>query len=258
MNTRLLINNIILALGIFFIAYYVVTGLVVTFHQSLLFLWPLAGAVCILRYVLVRRSLLTGLPVPLPGWFILAWRICLIVGFAFFAFVEFFIVRSSFEKAPGGLDAIVVLGARVNGRVPSGALGQRIDAAAEYLLENPDTVCVASGGQGYAEEITEAACIRDYLVAAGVAQERILLEEESVDTLSNLSNSLPLLPEGAKTVGVLTNDFHVFRSVHIARSLGGYEFYGVPARSTAWGYLHYAMREFCALVVGTLQGELHW
>lgn len=254
---RKIINDLILLLGVFCFVYYLGMGIFVRFGQSMLWLWPLGGAVCLVRYFLVRRSIRTGERVPLPRWFIVLWRVCLAAGFAFFFFVEYFVCAGAFEQAPAELDCVIVLGAKVNATAPSGALRQRIDAAAGYLEANPDTLCIASGGQGDDEGISEAQCIRDNLMALGIDGARIVLEDRSVDTYTNLQNSIPLLPEGTRTVGIVTSDFHVFRSLRTAAFQGwDYEFYGIPARSSRSGFLHYAVREFCAIVVSTLEGNL--
>ena len=118
---RQTLNNIILAVGILCLSYYLGMGLAVNFRQSMLWLWPLAALVCFVRYALVRWSIVTGLPVPLPGWFITLWRCALVVGFSFFFFVESFVVSGSFKKAPDDLPCIIVLGAKVNVTTPSGA-----------------------------------------------------------------------------------------------------------------------------------------
>ncbi len=256
MKKRKIVNNCILGLGIACFVYYLGMGVTVSFAQSLLFLWPLAGALCVGRWLLVRRSLRTGEPVPVPRGLVVLWRVLLCLGLAVFLFVECFVVGGAFERAPAGLDCVVVLGARVNGREPSGSLRERIEAAADYLQANPGTLCVASGGRGADEEISEAACIRDNLVARGVDPTRITLEEESTNTATNLRNSLALLPAGTRSVGVVTSDFHVFRALCTAHALGGYDFYGVPAASTVFGFVHYSMREFFALLEGALHGEL--
>lgn len=254
---RKIINDLILLLGVFCFVYYLGMGIFVRFGQSMLWLWPLGGTVCLVRYFLVLRSIRTGERVPLPRWFIVLWRVCLAAGFAFFFFVEYFVCAGAFEQAPAELDCVIVLGAKVNATAPSGALRQRIDAAAGYLEANPDTLCIASGGQGDDEGISEAQCIRDNLMTLGIDGARIVLEDRSVDTYTNLQNSIPLLPEGTRTVGIVTSDFHVFRSLRTAAFQGwDYEFYGIPARSSRSGFLHYAVREFCAIVVSTLEGNL--
>lgn len=250
-------NNLILVFGIMCIVYWLGMGLAVRFGQSLLWLWPLVGLMCIARHILVRRAMRTGRALPLSARAIRILRGALCAGLAVFALGEVFICSGAFERAPQGLDCIVVLGARVNGTRPSGALAQRIDAAAAYLADNPDTLCIASGGQGADEEMSEAACIAQYLAARGIAPDRIILEDESTDTLSNLKNSFALMPRDTQSVGIVTNDFHVFRALATARRAAPQlAFSGVPAPSTPYGFIHYAMREFFAVGAGLATGEL--
>ena len=183
----------------------------------------------------------------------------MIAAIAIFLAVECFVFSGAFQKPPEGLDAIIVLGARVDENGASGSLRQRINAARVYLEENPDTICIASGGQGEDEPMSEAECIRDYLLADGIDPERIFLEDCSTSTEENMRYSLPMLhalEEDAETVGIVTNDFHVFRALCLARKNGGFTFYGVPARSTVFGFIHYAMREFFTLSVSLVRGYI--
>ena len=256
MYIRKIKNNIILVIGILCILYYLAMGFAVRFGQSLLWLWPLVGSVCILHYFIVRRSIRSGEPVPVPKWCILLWRIALALGFSVFILVQTCILIAASKTPPAGLDAIIVLGAKVNGTQPSGALNERISSAAHYLKENPETLCIASGGQGPDEGISEAECIRRGLVMLGIDEKRIILEDSSTDTTTNFVNSFHFFPESTQKVGVVTNDFHVLRALWTARELSNLHFHGIPARSSSGGYIHYCVREFCAIIVGVLVGEL--
>lgn len=250
------VNLLFLIFGIVCILYYLGMGLAVRFGQSLLWLWPTVGVICIIRYALVRRSIKTGEPLPFSERLIKAIRILTALGLSIFLAGEAIISTGSFKTAPEGLDCIIVLGAKVNGTKPSGALSQRIWAASTYMLKNPDTLCIASGGCGKTEDMSEAECIRQYMTAQGVEAERIITEDKATDTHSNLVNSFAILPEGTKTVGIVTNDFHIFRALAMARKLSDLDFYGIPAKSTPYGYVHYLMREFFAVGEGILKGEL--
>ena len=249
-------NILILLFGILCIRYYIGMGLAVRFGQSLLWLWAVIGAACIARFILVQRSLSTGKPLPISPKLIRAGRIALAVFLAVFIAAECVICSAAAVVPEAGLDCIVVLGAKVNGTQPSGALTQRIRAAAEYLHENPGTLCVASGGQGADEGISEAECITLNLEALGIPRERIVLEDKSTDTLSNIENSLSLMPEGTARVGIVTNDFHIFRALATARHVSALHFSGIPAQSSVYGFIHYAMREFFAVGAGLAKGEL--
>ena len=165
------------------------------------------------------------------------------------------------DRPADGQDCtVVVLGCQVfpDGH-PSLMLRGRINAAYDYLTAHPDALCIASGGQGEDEPMSEAQCIRDYLIAAGIDPERIRLEDRSTSTEENMRYSLPMLRSletDVESVGIVTNDFHVFRALCLARKNGGFTFYGVPARSTVFGFIHYAMREFFTLSVSLVRGYI--
>ena len=48
------------------------------------------------------------------------------------------------------------------------SLRTRLDKALDYLEAHPEIPVVLTGGTGYGEEISEAACMYDYLTAHGV------------------------------------------------------------------------------------------
>ena len=251
------LNRFFLIAGILTLLYYLGMGITVRFGQSLLYLWPMLSAVCFARYFLWKRAWKQGKSSPLPRGWLTAVNIVVWAAIAVFFGVECFVLSGAFHTPAEGLDAVIVLGARVNDDGPSGSLRERIEAAAEYLEANPDTVCIASGGQGEDEPMSEAQCIYEGLVAAGIDPSRIQLEDRSTSTYENLQNSLPMLGEDVQTVGIVTSDFHVFRALCLARSFGGYsgwEFSGIPARSSFFGFIHYAMREFFTLSVSLVRG----
>ena len=129
------------------------------------------------------------------------------------------------RKPPADLDWVIVLGAQVKGRTPSRALKKRLDAAAKYAAENPGTRLILSGGQGSGEEITEAQAMYEYLQKNGIAPERMLKEERSTTTKENLEYSRSFVEPGAK-VGILSNNFHIYRALALAKRCGYEAVYG--------------------------------
>lgn len=255
-KSSVVVNRLFLIAGILCILFYLTEGITVRFGQSMLWVWLVGGLGCIARWFLWKRAWKQGKRAPFPRWLIYTVRVLAVLALAVFAYVESFVLSAAFQKAPDGLDAIVVLGARVEADGPSGSLNERIDAAADYLRRNPDTLAVASGGQGEDEPMSEAACIRDHLIAAGISQDRILTEDTSTSTVENLRNSFALLGDQVQSVGIVTNDFHIFRAVRVGQALGDYEICGVPARSFPFGFIHYAVREFFAISVSFLRGNM--
>lgn len=147
------------------------------------------------------------------------------------------------------VDAVIVLGAGVNGETPSMALQSRINAAAEYLQKHPGVPAVLSGGQGPGERITEAEAMRRAL--EGRVDNPLLLEDRSTSTAENFRFSKALLEErglGTGTVAVVTNDFHCFRS-HMIAQKQGLNIIDVPAELPWWWLTaNYYLREAFALV----------
>lgn len=130
--------------------------------------------------------------------------------------------------------AVVVLGSKVNGTAPSADLWARIGAASRYLKAHPKSVCIACGGRGAGESVTEASAIRDALARDGIDPGRIFTEETSASTRENLGNALRIADARGlgRTLAIVTDGYHEFRARSLARSLGA-EAYAVPAR-TPW------------------------
>lgn len=249
------INVLFLIGALFCFIYYLMNGLFIRFGQSLLFLWPLMGAFLLVRFVVFEKHYRTGKPLPFSTRFLLIFRIFASVSLAFFIAVESIILSAAFTRPPENLNYIIVLGAKVNGAQPSGALRNRIDTASEYLRENPGTLVIASGGQGPDEGISEAECIRQGLIQRGIDESRIIMEDTSTSTLENLTFSLSLIQTDNPSVGIVTNNFHVFRSMKIAETFDGYAFFAVPVATSLFSFPHYMLREFCATVIGYLTGS---
>lgn len=168
------------------------------------------------------------------------------IGLIYTGFLHYNIRQYSSEKAIKDADYIIVLGAKVNGTVPSLALQYRADAAAEYLKDNPNTIAVASGGRGPGEEITEAEAISRILQDHGIEESRIIKESKSTSTIENLTFSKALLPPSAKKGLIVTNDFHIYRSCMIAQDLG-LDAKGLAAKTPASAILKSYTREYLAI-----------
>ena len=93
-------------------------------------------------------------------------------------------------------------------------------------------------------------------MAAGVDESRILLEENSTDTAENLRYSKELLPSADVSVGLVTNNFHVYRAVKLADAAGLENVCGVAAEYTGYTLFHYMIREAFGLTMDYLRGRL--
>ena len=180
----------------------------------------------------------------------------IIFGILLFVITEGCILSGFRAKGKENLDYIIVLGAQIKEKGPSAALKFRLDEAYDYLVENENTVCIVSGGQGANEPCTEAQGMYDYLVGKGISPERILLEDKSTDTSENIAFSMELLDKDNDSVGIVTNNFHVFRGVHLARHMGIKDVCGISAPSNIYFQLNNMVREFFGIMKDLVCGNL--
>ena len=114
-----------------------------------------------------------------------------------------------------------------------------------YLEKNPETICIVSGGQGYNEPCTEAQAMADYMEAAGIEKDRLILEDESKTTEQNIKYSKKYMKDGA-SVGIITNDFHMFRAMQITKGEGLKSAKAIAAGSNPLYLPNNMLREYLA------------
>jgi len=230
------------------IAYYFLIGFYSRFGLSIQWIWLVAGAALIAAGLLMRA--------PLPRWLRYAWRALLVTGLLLLAGLEGLVISGMNATAPPGMEYLMVLGANVYADGPSPALTRRIDAVMGCLDQHPDAVIIATGGQGDDEPVAEAQCIRDELVKRGVAPSRILMEEKSTNTWENMTFSKALIENEDAAVGIVTNNFHVWRSLRLARRAGLTNVHGIAAEYTGPTLIHFMVREAIGIAVWFLRGRL--
>ena len=154
------------------------------------------------------------------------------------------------------LDYIIVLGAQVREDGPSVVLKYRLDAAIDYLTENPDTMCIVSGGKGQNEPVSEAEGMSKYLIQNGIDSARIVLEDKSTNTVENIKNSKELMELPCNGIGIVTNNFHVFRATQIAEKQGLEGVYGIAANSNVLYLPNNVLRECCGILKDWIFGNM--
>lgn len=154
------------------------------------------------------------------------------------------------------MDYIIVLGAQIREDGPSVVLRYRLDAAIKYLNENPNTMCIVSGGQGSNEKISEAEAMAEYLLKNGIEKNRIILEDKSKNTVENIKYSKLLMKEPYESVGIVTNNFHVFRATQIAKAQGLKGVCGIAAKSSALYLPNNVLRECLGILKDWAMGNI--
>ena len=94
--------------------------------------------------------------------------VLLISGTVLFTLFEIPVIANAHTDRDCGKKYLIVLGAEVVGSKPSRSLRYRLDAAKHYLERFPESIAIVRGGQGEHEEITEASCMYDQLISAGI------------------------------------------------------------------------------------------
>lgn len=144
-------------------------------------------------------------------------------------------------------DYLILLGAGVNGDTPSPILQDRINTAYTYLTEHPNTICIATGGKGDGENISEAQCIFNQLTAMGISADRIWIEDQATSTVENFKYSLEMLEGTTGSVGVVSNEFHLFRASLIAKKQGLKPIFIAAPTSKTGTRISYTIRETIVL-----------
>lgn len=214
-------------------------------------IWAVAGVAAIV-WGLCGKKILDVMPLWIKRCFLTFVTMCATI----FVVVEGMVISGFFAKAPADLDYIIVLGAQLKENGPSYVLRLRLDEAYEYLIENENTKVIVSGGQGVNEPDTEAQGMYDYLVAKGIEPARIIKEDKSTDTSENILFSKEIINSEIDSVGIVSNNFHIFRAVQLAKAAGYEEVYGISARSNLWYLPNNMLREFFGVAKDFVMGNL--
>ena len=143
--------------GIIFLLYYFICATIYGTKVSILYLWMIAGMILVLKamsvWLLGKRF----------GKFfkLLSKSFDICVGVVLLLVLTFSVsvISGMREKGKPNCDYLIVLGAAVYGTQPSEVLQRRIDAAYEYLQNNPGTKVVGTGGRSAEGELSEGECI---------------------------------------------------------------------------------------------------
>ncbi len=161
------------------------------------------------------------------------------------------------HKVPYDRDYLIILGCAIRkDGTPTPILKGRIDRAIEfeqnqYAATGKHAYFIPSGGQGSDEVISEAECMKRYLLSYGVSEERIVKEDKSVNTYQNMAFSNQVIKghSGGKDVNIAfsTTNYHVFRGYTLAKTIGMVA-QGLSAKTKLYFYPNAFVREFIGLL----------
>ncbi|MCX5122842.1 YdcF family protein [Streptomyces sp. NBC_00347] len=190
------------------------------------------------------------------AWDAVVVGVVLLAGYVSFLFLCFLAYAFLYGRITvhGDVDFVVMLGSGLIGgdRVPP-LLASRLRKGreihdAQIARGGRVPLLLTSGGKGSDEKLAEARAMADWLIAEGVPQEHVRLEDRSRTTEENLLFSRTVMEAadpGYRCV-VVTNNFHAFRAAMMARKAGvNGQVLGSPTAKYFWPSA--TIREFVAV-----------
>ena len=216
----------------------------------------LGVAVCVLGFLLLLGYRLLSRK---GSWQRIAVRVvsvCYVLGLCWCGYLTILMSSAQSRVPPPGTN-VMVLGSQVYGIEKMGvSLTKRVERAREYLAQNPVANCIVTGGQGSNEPVSEAQGMYDDLVKKGIDPKRLILEDQSTNTVENLRFSRKLIPQEVQKVGIVTSNFHVYRSLRLAKQQGFLDPVGTSADSGVYFLPNNVLRECFGIVKDRLYGNL--
>ena len=182
--------------------------------------------------------------------------ICCVIILSFLIVEGIIIYNMNGKAADIEKEYIVILGCQVDGVIPSIPLIRRVNIAVKYLKEYPNVKVVITGGKGPGEHITEAEAMKRILIRNGIDEKRILEEDKARSTIENLTFADELYQLTDKSIIIVTSDYHMFRSLSIAKKLGYKNVSGISSKSQLSLLPIYLLREYVAVMYYVLLGRI--
>lgn len=141
------------------------------------------------------------------------------------------------------VDCILVLGAGVVGDRPSHMLEDRLLQAISLYENNVSSKIIMSGDHGR-KEYDEVNIMKDFAIEKGIRSENIFMDHAGFSSYESIYRAKEIFK--AKKIVIVTQEYHLYRSLHIANQLG-IEAYGVGADPRQYvGQAYRELREILA------------
>jgi uncharacterized SAM-binding protein YcdF (DUF218 family) len=181
---------------------------------------------------------------------------------------------------PVDVDGIVVLGGGIDlgvserrGMATFGDTGERFISVVELARRYPGARVVFSGGQGWlaATDLTEAKVMRGFLRTHGLADGRVIFEDQARNTYENAQLAKRLAtPEPGERWLLVTSAFHMPRAVGAFRQIGWpvipypvdyrtsgeFKLLVTPDAGQRWRELDQAVQSWIGLIAYWLTGRI--
>jgi uncharacterized SAM-binding protein YcdF (DUF218 family) len=200
----------------------------------------------------------------MPGWLSAVWfGVLFVVAFYLFHVFVFLTTLALYNMSKPRIpqDYLIILGSGlIDGKVPP-LLAGRIDRALRFAQKQQAKtgalpVLIMSGGQGSDEPRSEAAAMQEYAEMQGYAHERILLEDQSTNTLENMRFSKIIMDERMGepancqlySCAFVSNGYHLLRAGIYAKKAGLKKALGLGAKTARYYRPNAVIREYIAFL----------
>jgi len=138
-----------------------------------------------------------------------------------FRAVKIAVTAPSQAEEPGDMALVLGYQLKTGGQIAV-LYKQRLDRGIDYLHRHSEKKIHIMGGATSEVVITEAQAGRDYLMAAGIAENSIEMEQQSQHTLENLYQFRERFADDYRNLQIflITSRYHLSRALVLARSLG--------------------------------------
>lgn len=151
--------------------------------------------------------------------------------------INFYVVKSSekyildMDNAGEGYDCVLVLGCGVWGDRPSHMLEDRLLVGIELCKNGASNKLLMSGDHGR-EEYDEVNVMKKFATDRGLASEDVFMDHAGFSTYESMYRARDIFK--AKKVLIVTQEYHLYRAIFIARKLG-LDAYGVTSDLRDYG-----------------------
>lgn len=151
--------------------------------------------------------------------------------------INFYVVKSSekyildMDKAGEGYDCVLVLGCGVWGDRPSHMLEDRLLVGIELCKNGASEKLLMSGDHGR-DEYDEVNVMKTFATDRGLASEDVFMDHAGFSTYESMYRARDIFK--AKKVLIVTQEYHLYRAIFVARRLG-LDAYGVTSDLRDYG-----------------------
>ena len=112
------------------------------------------------------------------------------------------------------VDAIIILGCRVDGDSPSLMLAKRLDKGIDVYNKLHTKIIVSGNGNKDEDEVS---VMKEYLLTSNINPNDIYLDYEGFTTYDSIYRAKEIF--NAKKIVIITQEYHMYRAIYLANKL---------------------------------------